>query len=82
MLRVLGLARALVCTAALRAPKTSDHRHRCGGLAGAGKRESITKWLDGWLSRPQTGPLPPLPRSRSGTQGTGTGHFPRDGSMQ
>ena len=37
----------------------SDHRHRCGGLADAGTRESFTKCLDGWLSRPQTGPLPP-----------------------
>jgi hypothetical protein len=51
----------------------NDHRHRCGGLAGAGKRESVTKWLHGWLSRPQAGPLSPLPRVRSGTQGTGSG---------
>jgi hypothetical protein len=55
------------------AQNLSDHRHRCGGLADAGKRESSTKCLDGWLSRPQTGPLPPLPRGRSGTQGTGSG---------
>jgi hypothetical protein len=27
----------------------------------------------GWLSRPQAGPLPPLPRGRPGTQGTGSG---------
>jgi hypothetical protein len=27
----------------------------------------------GWLSRPQAGPLPPPPRGRPGTQGTGPG---------
>jgi hypothetical protein len=65
----------------------NDHRHRCGGLADAGKREWITKWLHGWLSRPQAGPLPPLPRGRSGTQGTGasvtslaTAHHPYHGT--
>jgi hypothetical protein len=43
------------------AQNLSDHRHRCGGLADAGKRESFTKWLHGWLSRPHAGPLPPRP---------------------
>jgi hypothetical protein len=27
----------------------TDHGHRCGGRADAGKRESITKWLS-WLA--------------------------------
>jgi hypothetical protein len=54
----------------------SDHRHRCGGLADAGKRESFTKWLS-WMAEqaPNRAPAAP-PRGRSGTQGTGSGHVP------
>jgi hypothetical protein len=44
----------------------------CGGRAGAGKRESITKWLS-WMAdqAPNRAPAAP-PRGRSGTQGTGS----------
>jgi hypothetical protein len=41
-------------------PWVSDDRHRCGGLADAGRRESFTKWLK-WLAEqaPSRGPAAP-----------------------
>jgi hypothetical protein len=45
---------------------TDDHGHRCG-RAGAGKRESITKWLS-WLAEqaPNRAPAAPRPTTTTG----------------